>query len=75
MAIGIELYKHKKYDGFEDSEETVKFTTTINNIFDALNRRHTFEGIKKNSHDFEVFYVLPVCMLHVRVKYLLYVMV
>jgi len=63
MAVGIELYRNKKYDCFKGSEETVAFTKTMNEMFDALNRRHTAEGIKKNSHDLEVFYVcVCVCL-------------
>jgi len=57
MAVGIKLYRNKNYDCFMGSEETVVFTKTINDMFDALNRRHTAEGIKRNSRDLEVFYV------------------
>lgn len=66
MAVGIELFRNKKYDGFKGSEETVAFTKTMNEMFDALNRRHTAEGIKKKSHDLEVFYVfVSVFVMHV----------
>jgi len=62
MAVGIELYRNKNYDCFKGSEETVAFTNRINDMFDALNRRHTAEGIKKNSHDLEVFFMFCVCV-------------
>lgn len=55
MASGIEFYKKKKYDGFNNSEETVEFTIIMNNMFDCLNRKFPAEGIKKNSQDIEVF--------------------
>lgn len=57
-AKGIEFYKNKKYNGFNDSDETIKFTILMNNLFDALNRKYPAEGIKKNSRDIEVFYML-----------------
>jgi len=55
MAIGIEFYKKKNLNGFSDSDETVKFTILMNNLFDSLNMKFSAEGIKKNSHDIEVF--------------------
>lgn len=54
MADGISFYNKKGYKGFENCEETVKFTLLINNLFDALNRKFPAEGIKKNSQDLEV---------------------
>lgn len=57
-AKGIEFYKNKKFDGFTESEETIKFTLMINHMFDALNRKFPIEGIKKNSEDLEVFYTI-----------------
>lgn len=46
-ANGIEFYKNKQFNGFTDSEETIKFTIMMNNMFDALNRKYPAEGIKK----------------------------
>lgn len=63
MAVGIDLYRNKKYDCFKGSEETVEFTKTMNAMFDALNRRHKAEGIKRNSHDLEVFLCVCVCFM------------
>jgi len=60
MAIGIEFYKKKGFEGFNGCEETVKFTNFINNMFDALNRKYPKEGIKKNSTDLQVLYVFVV---------------
>jgi len=51
MAIGMEFYKQKNVQCFNDSDETIKFTYMMNNIFDALNRRYPKEGIKKNAKD------------------------
>lgn len=39
-AKGIEFYKNKKYNGINDSDETIKFTILMNNMFDALNRKY-----------------------------------
>lgn len=54
MADGIVFFKSKKCPGFNDSEETVKFTLFINNLFDALNRKFPAEGIRKDSKDLQV---------------------
>lgn len=65
MAIGMEFYKQKNVQCFNDSDETIKFTYMMNNIFDALNRRYPKEGIKKNSKDLEVFFcICVVSVLH-----------
>lgn len=67
MAIGIEFYKSKIYDGFENCEDTVEFTKIINNLFDALNRKFPAEGIKSKGKDLEWFGILSYvcCMLFV----------
>lgn len=54
MAVGIQLYKNKGYEGFDSSEETIDFTIRMNDIFDALNRKFPAEGIKQNGKDLEV---------------------
>jgi len=61
-AIGIDFYRNKKIEGLKDSEETVNFTLIVNDFFDALKRKYPAEGIKKDSHDLKVFYVLHVPM-------------
>jgi len=58
VANGMEFYKKKKIEGFKDCEDTIKFTIMVNNMFDALNRKFPAEGIRKNSRDLEVFYML-----------------
>jgi len=72
MAVGIKFYKSKNYKGFENSEETIKFTIMMNNIFDARNSKFPAEGIKKNSNDIEVSYVFisvfMCCMLVFYIK-------
>lgn len=44
-AKGIKFYKNKKFEGFKDSNETIKCTILINNMFNALNRKYPAEGI------------------------------
>lgn len=77
MANGIEFYKKKNIEGFKDSEETIKFTKLLNNMFDALNRKFPAEGIRKNSQDLQVFYLLCCVIfvfhvIHVCLIYLLF---
>jgi len=57
-AKGIEFYKNKKYNGFNDSDETIKFTILMNNMFNALNRKYPAEGMKKYSRDRDFLYVV-----------------
>lgn len=47
MVTGIEFFKRKQINGFGNCEETIKFTSLMNDLFDALNRRFPKEGIKK----------------------------
>jgi len=54
MATGIEFYKMKNVDGFENCEETVDFTRIMNNLFDAFNRKFPAEGIKPNGKDYKI---------------------
>lgn len=56
MADGILFFKSKKFPGFNHSEETVKFTLFINNLFDALNRKFPAEGLRKDSKDLQVLH-------------------
>lgn len=60
MAVAIEFYKKKGFEGFNGCEETVKFTNFINNMFDALNRKYPKEGIKKIALIYRFFYVFVV---------------
>lgn len=62
MASGIRFYKKKNYDGFNNSDETIDFTIIMNNMFDSLNRKFPAEGIKRNSQDLEVFFMLCVVL-------------
>lgn len=68
MAVAIDFYNKKNYPGFEDCEETIKFTILINNLFDSLNRKFPAEGIRENSNDLEVF---RCCMMHCMFIYIL----
>lgn len=63
VANGMEFYKKKKYDCFNDAEDTIKFTIVVNNMFDALNRKFPAEGIRENSKDLEVFIMCCVFQL------------
>lgn len=63
-AAGIQFYKNKNFLGFENSEETIKFTFIMNRMFDVLNKKFSAEGIKKNSEDIEVFYMYLCCCLN-----------
>ncbi|KAJ3656494.1 hypothetical protein Zmor_015567 [Zophobas morio] len=52
VADGLHYFK-QKYKEFEEVDSTIKFTKRVNNLFDALNRRHPLEGIRENSKDFD----------------------
>lgn len=56
--MGLRSYRERDSEGLEDSSETELFTLQINSMFDALNRKFPAEGIRKNSKDLEVYYVL-----------------
>ncbi|KAE9544309.1 hypothetical protein AGLY_001488 [Aphis glycines] len=55
MAKGIAFYRdHEGIDSLKDSHETQQFVEIFNKTFDALNRKYPAEGIRINSHDFDV---------------------
>lgn len=55
MAKGIEFYKdHETVESLKNSSETQKFVDIFNRTFDALNSKYPAEGIRNNSHDFDV---------------------
>ena len=58
MVNGIQFHTSKNFEGFTDCEETIKFPDIFNNLFDALNRKFPAEGIRKDSHDLKVYYML-----------------
>lgn len=62
VAAGLKLFAQREKDKmvkeFEGCEATIDFTLKINNLFDAMNRSHTKEGIKQNSADIEVRFLL-----------------
>ncbi|KAF0703508.1 Transposable element P transposase, partial [Aphis craccivora] len=50
VSEGLKFYReHQKITWLQGSQETEKFTRQINRAFDALNRKYTAEGIRKNS--------------------------
>jgi len=58
MARGIGFYReYAKIESLKNSYETQLFTDRFNKLFDALNRKHTAEGIQINRKDFEVVLV------------------
>jgi hypothetical protein len=48
VACGLELYNNHVPD-LADVDATIKFTRTINNLFDLLNIRLPADGIRLNS--------------------------
>lgn len=55
MTSGIKFYReNQNIESLKDSEETEKFTSVLNDLFDALNRKFPSEGIRNNSLDFKV---------------------
>jgi len=58
MAMGLRFYREQDCEGLANSSETELFTLQINSMFDALNKKFPAEGIRKNSKDLEVYYVL-----------------
>lgn len=54
MSIGIQYFKNKHYQGFENCEETMELTNKTYNLLYALNRKFSAEGIKENGNDLEV---------------------
>lgn len=69
IADGIKFYRENQCAGLGGSEETEEFTMLFNNCFDALKRKFSKEGIRKNSNDLIVnyLYVFYYCNL---IKYL-----
>lgn len=55
MSQGIQFYKSKNFQGFENCEETIEFTNIMNDLFDVLNRKFPAEGIREESKDIKVF--------------------
>lgn len=55
MACGIEFYQRRNVSSLANSDENKKWTLLLNNLFDAMNRRLTAEGIKEFSHDLIVY--------------------
>lgn len=58
VAVGLRFYRDREPEIFKDSVETEQFTLMLNSLFDAMNRKFPKEGIKRNSHDLEVFTIV-----------------
>jgi len=69
MLQGIQFYKSKNFQGFENCEETIEFTNIMNDLFDVLNRKFPAEGIREESKDRGFLNVVwCVTVLHVYVN-------
>ena len=66
MAAGIQFYQSKNYKGFEDCDQTIKFTLMMTSLFDALNRKFPDEGIKKNSSDYRLLDFMQINITDIR---------
>lgn len=53
VAKGLEFYSDKRTPGLENVKGTVDFTVRMNNVFDAMNRRHAKDGLRLGGKDFE----------------------
>jgi len=59
MAKAIHFYREYQHiEELKYSEETEKFTSIFNSLFDALNRRYPAEGIRSSSKDIQVCSVI-----------------
>jgi len=58
MVAGLQFYRSQNCNGLDDSLDTQLFTTKINDMFDALNWKFPAQGIRENSKDLEVFFML-----------------
>lgn len=61
MAKGLQFYLQREREKknvtipvFGGCEATRDFTLQVNNMFDALNRSHAAEGIRKGGKDLQV---------------------
>jgi hypothetical protein len=51
VHAGLQFYKNREVVGLRDSDATINFTKQIDDLFDALNRNRSFEGINTKSPD------------------------
>lgn len=51
VAVGLKRYLDNGYAQFKGCEGTIEFCQHMNDIFDALNRKHPNEGLTPQSND------------------------
>ena len=56
VAKGLDFYATSGYSGFEHYESTRDFCQSMNDMFDALNRKKPNEGLTLTSNDFKVHF-------------------
>jgi len=63
MSDCLKLYQRHYIPGLEHCDATIKFTMIMNNMFDALNAKFLFEGVRPGSKNFQVrnMYIYFVC--------------
>lgn len=54
MSDGLKFYQKRHISGLEDCDATIHFTMIMNNMFDALNAKRPFEGVRPGSNNFQV---------------------
>lgn len=54
MADGLKFYQRRNIPGLEHCDSTINFTTIMNDMFDALNAKCPYEGVRPGSKNFQV---------------------
>ncbi|KAH9384691.1 hypothetical protein HPB48_026702 [Haemaphysalis longicornis] len=54
MPSGLKFYADQKVINSLDAVETIALTESMNDIFDAMNRRHPAEGVRNSIPDLGV---------------------
>ncbi|KAL4127413.1 hypothetical protein QTP88_011584 [Uroleucon formosanum] len=53
MSDGLKFYQKHNIPGLEPCDATIKFTKIMNDMFDALNAKCPFEGVRPGSKNFQ----------------------
>jgi len=54
MSDGLKFYQKHNIPGLEHCDATIKFTMVMNNMFDALNAKFPFQGVRPGSKNVQV---------------------
>lgn len=54
VADGLRYLQEKEVQGFQQCDGTIRFTKLANDMFDVLNRKLPYEGVRLGSQDFAV---------------------